>query len=109
MALIKLSAIERRRLSAFLTCLLLAIIVWVFTTLSNTYDFTVKEILVYKNVPRKRAFHPLQADTVVATLQGTGWETIFQKMNFNNQTVDVDLHTLENKDYVVLSSQLKQI
>lgn len=109
MALIKLSATERRRLSAFFSCLLLAVIVWVFATLSNTYDFTVKEVLVYKNVPRKRAFHPLQSDTITATLQGSGWETIFQKMNFNNQTVDVDLHTLENKDYIVLSSQLKQI
>jgi len=109
MALIKLSATERRRLSAFFTCLLLAVLAWVFTTLSDTYNFTVKQVLVYKNTPQKRAFHSLQSDTVTATLQGSGWEILFQKMDYANKPIDVDLRTLESKDYVVLSSQLKQI
>lgn len=109
MALIKLSTTERRRLSAFLTCLLLAVFAWVFTTLSNKYNFTVQEVLVYKNVPQKRAFHSLQADTINATIQGTGWQMLFSKINNESKTVNVDLRTLDSKDYVVLSSQLKQI
>jgi YbbR domain-containing protein len=109
MALIKLSASERRRLSAFFTCLVLAALAWVFTTLSNTYNFTAKEVLSYKNAPQKRAFHSLQPDTISTTLQGTGWQMIFSKMNNENRVISVDLHTLETKDYVVLSSQLKQI
>src|ERR1700751_3280608 len=109
MALIKLSASERRRVSAFFTCLLLAFLAWVFTTLSNTYKFTVREVLTYKNTPHRRAFHALQSDTVKATLQGTGWQMLFQKMDYSNKNITVDLHNLENKDYVVLSSQLKQI
>lgn len=109
MALIKLSASERRRLSAFFTCLVLAVLVWVFYTLSDTYSFTVNEVLVYKNSPQKRAFHPLQADTIKATLKGTGWEILFQKMEYANKNIEVDLKSLENKEYVVLSSQLKQI
>ena len=109
MALIKLSVTERRRLSAFFTCLVLAFFAWVFTTFSNTYKFRVKEVLVYKNSPRKRAFRALQPDTVMATLQGTGWQGLFKKMTYQNKNIDIDLSTLENKDYVVLSSQLKQI
>ncbi len=109
MAFVKLSATERRRLSAFFTCLVLAALAWVFTTLSNNYNFTVKEILTYKNAPQKRAFHSLQPDTINTTLQGTGWQMLFSKMNNENRIITVDLHTLENKDYVVLSSQLKQI
>jgi YbbR domain-containing protein len=109
MAFVKLSATERRRLSAFFTCLVLAALAWVFTTLSNTYNFTVKEILTYKNAPQKRAFHSLQPDTINTTMQGTGWQMIFSKMNNENRIITVDLQTLENKDYVVLSSQLKQI
>jgi hypothetical protein len=109
MALIKLSASERRRLSAFVTCLLLAALAWVFTMLSDTYPFKVKEIITFKNLPQKRAFHALQSDTVVATLKGTGWELLFQKNEYANKTLDVDLHTLENKDYVVLSAQLGRI
>src|ERR1700742_861134 len=109
MAFVKLSATERRRLSAFFTCLILAALAWVFTTLSNTYNFTVKEILTYKNAPQKRAFHSLQPDTINTTMQGTGGQMIFSKMNNENRIITVDLQTLENKDYVVLSSQLKQI
>lgn len=109
MAIIKLSASERRRLSAFFTCLLLAAVAWVFTTLSNSYNFTVKEVLTYKNMPQKRAFHSLQPDTISANIQGTGWDMLFSKMNFENRKITVDLHTLDNKDYVVLSSQLREI
>jgi YbbR domain-containing protein len=109
MALIKLSASERRRVSAFVTCLLLAALAWVFTMLSDTYPFKVKEIITYKNAPQKRAFHTLQSDTVVATLKGTGWELLFQKTEYANKTIEVDLHTLDTKDYVVLSSQLGKI
>jgi YbbR domain-containing protein len=109
MAFVKLSASERRRLSAFFTCLVLAAIAWVFTTLSNNYNFTVKEVLTYKNAPQKRAFRSLQPDTVNTTMRGTGWQMLFSKMNNEDRNITVDLHTLENKDYVVLSSQLKDI
>lgn len=109
MAFIKLSASERRRVSAFFTCLILAAVAWVFTTLSNNYNFTVKEVLVYKNMPQKRAFHSLQPDTINTTIQGTGWDMLFSKMNFENKKITVDLHTLDSKDYIVLSSQLKEV
>jgi len=109
MALIKLSVSERRRLSAFFTCLVLAFLAWVFTILSDTHEYKVKEVLSYKNAPQKRAFHSLQADTVNVTLQCTGWEILFQKADFTNKAIMVDLHSLDNKDYIVLSSQLKQI
>jgi YbbR domain-containing protein len=66
-------------------------------------------VLSYKNAPQKRAFHSLQPDTINTTLQGTGWQMLFSRMNNANKTINVDLSTLENKDYVVLSSQLKQI
>ncbi len=109
MALIKLSTTERRRFSAFFTCLVLAVFAWIFTALSNSYNFTVKEVLSYKNTPQKRAFHSLQPDTVNATMQGTGWQMFFSKMKNENKVIGVDLRTLDNKDFVVLSSQLKQI
>lgn len=109
MAFVKLSVSERRRASAFLTCLVLAALAWVFTTLSNSYSFTVKEVLTFKNAPQKRAFHSLQPDTISTTMQGTGWEMLFSKMNYENKKITIDLHTLENKDYIVLSSQLKEI
>jgi YbbR domain-containing protein len=109
MAIIKLSATERRRVSAFFTCLALAVLAWIVTVLSNPNPYTVKEVLDFRNTPQKRAFHSLQSDTVNATINGTGWDMLFSKMNSANQSVAVDLQSLENKSYVVLSSQIDQI
>src|SRR6185503_20220629 len=88
MAFIKLSATERRRLSAFFTCLVLAFFAWAIAVLSNPRPYTAKVVLDFRNTPQRRAFHPLQSDTIPVT---------------------VDLHTLENKSYLVLSAQKDQI
>lgn len=109
MAIIKLSATERRRVSAFFTCLVLAIFAWIITVLSNNYSYTVKTALNFRNTPQRRAFHALQSDTINATLTGTGWQMLFARMHNDVNPVTVDLRTLENKSYVVLSSQLSQI
>lgn len=109
MALVKLSASERRRASAFLTCLCLAALAWIFTTLSGSFKFDAKAVMSFKNAPRKRAFHSLQSDTVDLTVQGTGWQMLFQRMSGLNKPVEVDLQALEKQDYIVLNSQLKQI
>lgn len=109
MAIIKLSAIERRRLSAFITCLVFAVFAWLFTTLSNPYKYTVKQPLRYINSPQKKAFHSLQSDTVNAVVQGTGWQMLFSRVSDQRKSVLVDLQGLETKNYVVLSPQLKRI
>ena len=109
MAIIKLSATERRRVSAFFTCLVLAVVAWIFTVMSNTYSYTVKEVLNFRNTPQKRAFHSLQSDTINAIINGTGWQMLFSKMHNEVNPVSVDLRSLEYKSYVVLSSQLSQI
>lgn len=109
MAIIKLSATESRRVSVFFTCLILATLAWVITVLSNPYTFSVKGVLSFKNSPHKRAFHSLQPDTVTMKVSGNGWEMLFSKMNIENRPINVDLHTLETKDYIVLSNQLAAI
>ena len=109
MAIIKLSATERRRLSAFFTCLVLAVFAWIITVLSNPKPYVVKSVPEFRNTPQKRAFHALQSDTVDVTVNGTGWDMLFSKMNSGNKSIPVDLSSLENKSYVVLSSQIDQI
>jgi YbbR domain-containing protein len=109
MAIIKLSAVERRRLSVFFTCLVLSALAWFFTTLSNPYNYTVKRVLVYKNIPQKRAFHSLQSDTIQVTVSGTGWQMLFSKMNDENRMINVDLEPLSKGNTVMLNSQIAQI
>lgn len=109
MAIIKLSVSERRRLSVFITCLVLALVAWVFTTLSGRYNFTIKQTLVFKNAPQRRAFKALQPDTVEATMQGTGWEMVFSRMSMANRPITIDLHTLEHSNFIALNTQIAQI
>lgn len=109
MALIKLSDGERRRLSAFITCLVLATFAWLITALSKPYDYTVKRAVTYKNAPQKRAFHALQADSLEITITGTGWQMLFSKMNDHDTSVTVDLQGLESNNYVVPAVQFKQV
>lgn len=109
MAIIKLSVSERRRLTVFITCLLLALVAWVFATLSGTYNFTVKQTITFKNTPLRRAFRALQPDTVEATMQGTGWQMVFSRVNINNLPVVIDLHTLEHSNFIALNTQIPQI
>jgi YbbR domain-containing protein len=109
MAIIKLSATEQRRLSAFFTCLVLAALAWLCITLSNQYNYTVKRVLSYKNTPQKRAFHSLQSDTVDVTIKGTGWQMIYAMMHYSSNNLAVDLRPLNTGNNVVLSSQQTQV
>lgn len=109
MAIIKLSTAERRRVSAFFTCLALAITAWIIVSLSNTYKYQVKQILTFKNAPQRRAFHSLQSDTVNTMVKGTGWQMLFSRMHVDNKAVKVDLRSLDKDNFVVLSAQLAAI
>jgi len=109
MAIIKLSATERRRISVFLTCLVLAICAWLVVSLSSTYSYTTKKVIRYKNVPLKRSFHSLQSDTIEAVVTGTGWQMLFARVNEISVPITVDLQSLEQRPYVTLSSQLQSI
>jgi len=109
MAIIKLSAAERRRLSVFITCFFLSVIAWVLIALSDTHRYVIREPLNFKNIPQKRAFRSLQSDTVDVTMLGSGWKMLFSRMNSQDHPVDIDLHTLESKNYIVLANQLKHI
>lgn len=109
MAILKLSTTERRRASAFITCLAVSFVAWIAITLSSSYNYTVKEIVVFKNVPQKRAFHSLQSDTVAVTVKGSGWQMLFSKIDEQNKIIKVDLGTLDSDAYVVLSKQLAAI
>lgn len=109
MAIIKLSAVERRKLSIFLTCLILAVLAWFFFSLSNRYEYDVKTAVSFKNLPLNKAFNPLQSDTVTLTVQGTGWQLLFTKMRIYPKDVKVSLAPLQKRNFVTFTNQLKKI
>src|ERR1700753_2727381 len=77
MAIIKLSKGEQRRVSAFFTCLIIAVLAWVLTQLSGPHKYTVRAVFNFTNFPLHRSFRSLQSDTVNAEIQGTGWNVLF--------------------------------
>jgi len=109
MAIIKLSKGEQRRLSVFFTCLLLAFAAWILTILSSQYTYTVKTIVSFSNPPVRRSFRSLQSDTIEAKVQGNGWNMLFAKMNMESDRISINLKTLDSRNYIVLSSQLKAL
>ncbi|MEO5910911.1 MAG: YbbR-like domain-containing protein [Pelobium sp.] len=109
MALIKLTAVERRKLSIFFTCLVLAVLVWLFYGLKNKYEYEVRTAVNFKNLPVNKAFNPLQSDTVTLTVQGTGWQLLFTRMRIYPRDVKVDLNTLNRRNFVTFTEQMNSI
>jgi YbbR domain-containing protein len=109
MPLIKLTKLERKRFLALLSCLLLAISGWLVMALNNKYVYTAKTVLVYKNFPQNKAFHPLQSDTVDLQVEGTGWQLLFARLRVNPPSISIGLDKLNNKDYILFSEQLSSV
>jgi YbbR domain-containing protein len=109
MPIIKLTKIERKRFLALLSCLLLAISGWLVMALNNKYVYTAKTVLVYKNFPQNKAFHPLQSDTVDLQVEGTGWQLLFARLRVNPPSISIGLDKLSNKDYILFSEQLSSV
>ena len=109
MAFIKLTAVERRKVSIFFICLFLAIIAWLFLSLSKKYEYEVKTAVHYKNLPLNKAFNALQSDTVLLDVEGSGWQLLFTRMRIIPNDVQVDLKALEKVNFVTFSNQLKSI
>lgn len=109
MPFIRLTKIEKRRVFSLLACLLLAIAAWLFMALNNKYEYVAKTVLVFKNTPTKRAFYPLQSDTIDLRVEGTGWQLLFARLRISPPSVTVNLNQLNTKDFIVFSDQLYNI
>lgn len=109
MGIIKLSIAERRKLSIFFTCLILAIVAWLFFSLSNKYNYEVNTVVNFRNLPANKAFTPLQSDTVLLKIQGTGWQLLFTRLRIYPRDVRVDLKALEKRNFVTFTEQMSNI
>lgn len=109
MPIISLNRIERRKVSVFLSCLLIAVFIWLFFALSNNYEYKVNSKLNFTNPPLHKAYHLLQEDTVTLKVQGTGWQLLFSKLRLRSKVVNVSLKPLNASNFITISSQLEDI
>ncbi|RZK35570.1 MAG: YbbR-like domain-containing protein, partial [Pedobacter sp.] len=77
--------------------------------LNNKYNYIAKTVLVFKNTPTKRAFYPLQSDTVDLEVEGTGWQLLFSRLRISPPSISVNLGQLNTKDFIVFSDQLLNV
>ncbi len=109
MPLSGLSHSDQRKLTVFVSCLVLAVITWIFFSLSDKYPYKVKTVINYKNLPQNKAFYPLQTDTAELQLEGSGWQLLFTRLRLKPQEIKVDLGKLEKRNFVVITEQLPEI
>lgn len=109
MPFIKLTKVERKRFFMLVICLLIAIAAWLFMALNNKYVYTAKTVLKYDNIPQKKAFHPLQSDTVDLQVEGTGWQLLFARLRIKPQSISISLEKLNNRNFIVFSEQLYNV
>ena len=98
--------IQKRKISIFFRCLMISLIAWLLIAVSNTYTLTVKAAIEYVNIPEKRAFHPLQSDTVDIKVKLSGWNILLSKLNADTPQVKVDLSSLSSRNFIVFSNQI---
>lgn len=109
MLIVSLNRIEKRKVAVFFTCLLIAVLTWLFFALSNTYPYKVKTKINFVNPPLNKAYDSLQEDTVTLSLEGTGWQLLFSRLRFSPTVIDVNLKGLSTSHYITLSSQLRDL
>ena len=109
MPLIKLSNLEKRRVSLFFFCLIFATGAWLFFALSNRYVYKVNTLVKYTALPQNKAFHPLQSDTVTLQVEGSGWQLVFSKLRIKPQSVTVNLKNLTKNNFITFSEQLRSV
>ncbi|WP_028297088.1 CdaR family protein [Olivibacter sitiensis] len=109
MAIFNLNRTQQQKLTLFVGCIVISFFVWCLFALSNHYQYRVNVALNYVNSPEKRAFHPLQSDTVSMQVEGTGWQVLFSGLRLTPLKVNVDLSGLKSRDWIVFSNQLGYI
>ncbi len=109
MALVKLSKLERKRISVIFLCFLLAICAWVSISFNKTYSYEVETALNYIDAPKGKAYRSLQNDTINLVVEGSGWQLLFARLRISPQSIDISLKKLNHSNHIVLSEQLSNI
>ncbi|MGN0003436.1 MAG: hypothetical protein ACI35V_08375 [Sphingobacterium composti] len=102
----RFTKIHKRKINIFLRCLLISFVAWLLIAVSNQYTFSIKAGIQYVNMPEKRAFHPLQSDTVSLKVRMSGWNVLLAKLRTDTTNIQVDLSGLNSRNFVVFSNQI---
>lgn len=100
---IKFPAGEDRRLLGI--CMGIALFFWLLVKLSQTYR-TEKTVELYFSLPEGKAFSEMPPQDIVATLQGTGWELLYEFLRRSQIGLSYDLRNVQDR-FVLSRGQLR--
>lgn len=94
----------RRKVSVFSVCLGISVILWLFFYLSNEYRYRVGAYIVFVNQPAEKAVAISDSVEATLTVQSTGWNYFFRRLNPGVLTAD--LASLDDEEAVDLRNYL---
>ncbi len=86
-------------------CLGIALIFWLLVKLSQTYR-TEKTVVLYFSLPEGKAFSEMPPKDITATIQGTGWELLYEFLRSAQIGLSYDLREVQDR-FVLSRSQLR--
>lgn len=102
----KVNKIQRRKISIFIRCIIISFVAWALFAISSSYTFSIRAGIEYVNLPENKAFHPLQADSILVSMKMTGWKILATRLQGDSNRVKVDLSNLKNSNFIVFSNQI---
>ncbi|WP_437921769.1 hypothetical protein [Sphingobacterium sp. LRF_L2] len=100
---------KRRKIAIFLRCVGISFVAWLLFAVSSIQVYTMKAGISYVNIPEKKAFHPLQSDSVSIKMKMSGWKIFMKKMHPDTPHIQVDLSGLKTRSFIVFTNQLGYI
>lgn len=109
MALIKLNKNEKRKIGIFLGSLGLAMLLWVFYSLSNSYVYPALVHVKWTQVPQELKHNFTDPDTLEAQIEGSGWHLIFNQFGTETRELSISLNKLNGKNHLSFKPLLKKL
>ncbi len=89
-------------------CLVLAVILWVLTGLSDTYISNINVKTNYSNIPKDKVYlHPLPSDLKVQ-VQASGWDLFTMWVLGSKEEVNIDMSQYAKKSFIAANARLKE-
>lgn len=86
-------------------CMGIALVFWLLVKLSGTYR-TEKTVELYFSLPEGKVFSAMPPKDITATIEGTGWELLFDFLQSSQISLSYDLRAVKDR-FVLSRGQLR--
>lgn len=91
----------------FLSCFLLAVMLWFLTALNESYVTHIKVKINYTNIPKEKVYSQPLPKNFKLLVNANGWDLLRYRVVNDSQEINIDLEQFKNKPYII-TSRLKE-